>query len=236
MSETNQTTGVSKSASLDRGSVNVKLGEILSCCHDYERAIRYSNIPSLELLELVEKYYDHLAMTMNYERTKTFGTEDFATFNRFYTSFMAFHRENVERFSERLQHHEVKGSKTLEILNNLLDDGRIVKPEMRAAKVEPIPLQDLAQAREDMRTAMDKIVKRCTGFLQKIEKHAPNATFILIMTRHDSFFGWAIKCKKLDFDVHVYRDAMQLWHNFKIFHDKVMKDHPNLYPESLPTA
>ncbi len=224
MSKTIQTAGVSKSASvqIDELGASMKVSEILGHCINYDRTMRYGSMPSLESFELDEKYDNHAATAIKFERIKILGANDCAAIERFYTSFMIFHHGNVEQFRLRT----TGGLKAHEILDKVLNGTN--------ANFEPIPLQDLARIRRDMRN-LYKIVKRCADYLEKLETRGSNSSLNL-EDAYEQFFEWAMKYKKSDLTMNVYRDAMQLCRNFEIFHDKVMKDHSDNLSKNVPAA
>ncbi len=226
MSETNQTTGVSKSASTDRGDVSAKLSEILSCCVDYERAAKHGHKPHSKFPELEAEYDEHFSTAKKYEQSKTFGPENFATIRRFYAYFMAFHHGNVMDFSERFRHESVTGLKTRKILDDLMIVDMVRESRRDGDNLEGISLEHMAQILKTMRESLDRILTGCNKHFQNRKS---DANFANVKGLYDDFFEKATTYEKSYLEVHFYGVIMRLWCKFELIHGHLVKIRPDMY-------
>ncbi len=221
MSETAKSSETSGST-YDREDVNMMMDNILNSCIDYDRAVRYSSMPSSKFLELEEAYDEQFSGAKKYMRKETLAAEDFMAIEDFYVMFDIFHRENVELFSEEFRHYTVKGSRTLEILANLTDDNMVMGMRKSGMYWRSNLIQDL-------RDNLNSIMRNCVDYFQKVDKHGSNVAFATLEGTYDDFHQKAIKYKKSDLGPFVHHEAAQLCCDFGIFHWKVMKAHRAMY-------
>ncbi len=202
-------------ATIGRWNVDARLNEILDCCIDYKQTVKCRFASKFELFELKERYGSHFSRAKSYERNRALTAEDFATIERFYESFMIFHRENVEHFLEDFYCLADKGLKTREILNSIFARNAGKKP---INWCEIIPFEKFAWG---LSTYLDDIVRKCADCSQKLGKHESNDTFFALKSTYDDFSERAMKCVKSN----LFHEGANLCWDFGIFHRATMKTH-----------